>query len=54
MLSSAAAEDYQASEACRQIAFVRGILLDFHGKDENDPLVPTLLIIDNQAAIAMG
>jgi hypothetical protein len=54
MLRSAAAEYYEASEACREIAFVRGILSDFYGKDENDPLVPTPLMIDNQAAIAMG
>jgi len=54
MLSSAAAEYYEAGEACREIDFVRGILSDFYGKDENDPLVPTPLMIDNQAAIAMG
>ena len=54
MLSSAAAEYYEVSEACREIAFVRGILSDFYGKDENDPLVPTPLMIHNQSAIAMG
>ena len=54
MLSSAAAEYYEASEACREIAFVRGILSDFYGKDEVEPLEPTPLMIDNQAAIAMG
>ena len=54
MLSSAAAEYYEASEACREIAFIRGILSDFCGKNESDPLSPTPLMIDKQAAIAMG
>ena len=50
MLSTAAAEYYEASEACREIAFVRGILEGFYGKE----LGPTPLYIDNQACIAMG
>ena len=54
MLSSAAAEYYEASEACREIAFVRGILSDFYGKDEVEPLDPTPLMIENQATIALG
>jgi hypothetical protein len=54
MLSSAAAEYYEASEACQEIAFIRGILSDFCGTNESDPLSPTPLMIDNQAAIAMG
>ena len=33
---------------------MRGILSDFYGKDEVEPLEPTPLMIDNQAAIAMG
>ena len=51
MLSSAGAEYYEASEACREIAFIRGILMDFYGVDQ---MSPTPLLIDNQAAIAMG
>jgi hypothetical protein len=54
MLSSAAEEYNEASEACQEIAFVRGILSEFYGQDETYPLVPTPLMIDNQAAIAMG
>ena len=51
MLSTAAAEYYEASEACREIAFVRGILEDFYNRGS---LPPTPLYIDNQACIAMG
>jgi len=50
MLSTAAAEYYEASEACREIAFVQGILEDFYG----GALIPTPLFIDNEAAIVMG
>ena len=50
MLSTAAAEYYEGSEACREIAFVRGILEDFYGTK----MRPTPLYIDNSAAIAMG
>jgi len=50
MLSTAAAEYYEGSEACREIAFVRGILEDFY----ETKLPPTPLYIDNTAAIAMG
>ena len=31
MLSSAAAEYYEASEGCRELAYIRGILKDFYG-----------------------
>ena len=51
MLSTAAAEYYEASEACREIAFIRGILEDFY---DQEVLEPTPLYIDNQACIAMG
>ena len=37
MLRSAAAEYYEASEACREIAFVRGILSDSTGKTKSNP-----------------
>jgi len=50
MLSTAAAEYYEGSEACREIAFVRGILEDIY----ETKLPPTPLYIDNTAAIAMG
>ena len=50
MLSTAAAEYYEASEACLEIAFVRGILEDFYG----GALILTPLFIDNEAAITMG
>jgi len=50
MLSTAAVEYYEASEACREIAFVRGILEDSYG----GALIPTPPFIDNEAAIAMG
>ena len=50
MLSTAAAEYYEASEACREIAFLRDILRDYYGGD----LPPTPLFIDNKACIAMG
>ena len=51
MLSSASAEYYEASEACREIAFIRSILSDFYAIER---LAPTPLLIDNRAAIAMG
>ena len=50
LLSTAAAEYYEASEACREIAFLRDILRDYYGGD----LPPTPLFIDNKACIAMG
>jgi len=50
MLSTAAAEYYEGSEACREIAFVRSILEDFY----ETKLAPTPLYIDNTAAISMG
>ena len=50
MLSTAAAEYYEASEACREIAFIRSILKDFYGTQDT----PTPLFIDNSAAISMG
>jgi len=49
MLSSAAAEYYEASEGCRELAYIRGILKDFYGAE--CPSTPTY--IDNQACIAM-
>ena len=51
MLSTAAAEYYEASEACREIAFVRGILADFY---DTEAIKATPLYIDNHACIAMG
>ena len=51
MLSTAAAEYYEASEACREVAFIRGILEDFY---DLEVLEPTPLYVDNQACIAMG
>ena len=50
MLSSAAAEYYEASEGCRELAYIRGILEDFYGFN----LPPTPTYIDNQACIQMG
>jgi hypothetical protein len=50
MLSSAAAEYYEASEGCRELAYIRGILEDFYGFR----LPPTPTYIDNQACIQMG
>jgi hypothetical protein len=50
MLSSAAAEYYEASEGCRELIYIRGILEDFYGQ----PLPPTPMYIDNAACIAMG
>ena len=50
MLSSAAAEYYEASEGCRELVFIRGILEDFYG----ETLPPTPIYIDNAACIAMG
>ena len=42
MLSSAAAEYYEASEGCRELIYVRGILEDFYGQ----PLPPTPMYIN--------
>ena len=39
MLSSAAAEYYEASEGCRELAYIHGILKDFHGAE--CPSTPT-------------
>ena len=50
MLSSAAAKYYEASEGCRELAYIRGILKDFYGAE--CPSTPTY--IDNQACIAMA
>jgi len=50
MLSSAAAEYYEASEGCRELAYIRGILKDFYGAE----CPSTLTYIDNQACIAMA
>ena len=50
MLSTAAAEYYKASEACREVAFIRSIMKDFY----KSKLAPTPLLIDNQAAICMS
>ena len=52
MLSSAAAEYYEASEGCRELAYICGIrvLKDFYGAE--CPSTPTY--IDNQACIAMA
>ena len=50
MPSTAVTKYYQASEACREIAFVRGILEDFYG----GALILTPLFIDNEAAITMS
>ena len=50
MLSSAAAEYYEASEGCRELTYIRGILEDFYGS----ALPPTPMYIDNEACIAMG
>jgi hypothetical protein len=43
MLSSAAAEYYEASEGCRELIYIRGILEDFYGVTL--PLTP--MYIDN-------
>ena len=50
MLSSAATEYYEASEGCRELTYIRGILEDFYGS----ALPPTPMYIDNEACIAMG
>jgi hypothetical protein len=50
MLSTAAAEYYKASEACREVAFIRSIMKDFY----KSKLAPIPLLIDNQAAICMS
>jgi len=50
MLSSAAAEYYEASEGCCELAYLCGILKDFNGAE--CPSIPTY--IDNQACIAMA
>ena len=43
MLSSAVAKYYEASEGCREIAYIRGILADFYGFE----LPPSRTFIDN-------
>ena len=43
-------EYYEASESCRELAYIRGILEDFYG----EPLPPTPLYINNAACISMG
>ena len=43
MLSSAALEYYEATEGCRELAYIRGILKDFYGAE--CPSTPTY--IDN-------
>jgi len=50
MLSSAAAEYYEASEGCCELAYISGILKDFYGAE--CPSTPTY--IDNQACIALA
>ena len=50
MLSTAAAEYYEGSEACREVAFIRSIMEDFYQCNMN----PTPMFIDNQAAICMS
>jgi len=50
MLSSVAAEYYEASEGYRELAYIPGILKDFYGPA--CPSTPTH--IDNQACIAMA
>ena len=50
MLSTAAAEYYEGSEACREVAFIRSIMEDLF----KYKLDPTPLLIDNQAAICMS
>jgi len=50
LLSSAAAGYYEASEGCREIEYICGILADFYGFE----LPPTPTYIDNQACIAMA
>ncbi len=50
MLSSAAAEYYEASEGCRELIYIRGIQEDFYGQ----PLPPTSMYIDNVVYITMG
>jgi len=46
----AAAKYYEASEGCRELAYIRGILKDSYGAE--CPSTPTY--IDNQAFIAMA
>jgi hypothetical protein len=50
VISSAAAEYYEASEGCRELINIRGILEDFYGQ----PLPRTPVYIDNAACITMG
>jgi len=50
LLSSAAAEYYEASEGYRELAYIRSMLKDFYGAE--CPSTPTY--IDNQACIAMA
>jgi len=45
MLSSAAAEYYEASEGCWELAYIRGILKGFYGAD----LLSIPTYVDNQA-----
>ncbi len=57
MLITAAAEYYEGSEACREVAFIRSLMEDFYKCSlEPTPLLiePTPLLIDNQAAISMS
>ena len=52
LITPAAAEYNEASESCREIAYIRGILEDFY---EVETLEPAPLYIDNDAAcIAMS
>jgi len=50
MLSSAAAEYYEASEGCLELAYIRGNLKDFYGAE----CPSTSTYIDNQACITMA
>jgi len=50
IFSSAVAEFYEATEGCRELAYIRGILKDFY--DAECPSTTTY--IDNQACIAMA
>ena len=50
MLFSAAAECYEASEGCRELAYIRSIWKDLYGAE--CPF--TLTYIDDQACIAMA
>ena len=50
MLSTAATEYYEGSDACREESFIRSIMEDIY----KYKLDPTPLLIDNQAAICMS